>query len=202
MFILKEYKVRPFAEEDVERDLEWRKSIRFLAASCSGKIASLDDHRKWFASVVASANARYLILEHRGLPIGVFHFSEIDSKNGRASWGLYLSDKAQAPGTGTVLGFCGIDYALSVLGLRKIAAQIISSNAKSLALHRRLGFVQEGHLYQHFLKDGFYQDMVILALFANQWASSQRAKVGSFLFSDWHTGIGQPVQGTATFCFR
>lgn len=85
-----------------------------------------------------------------------------------------------------MLGFCGVDYAFEVLGLRKVVAQVISSNAKGLALHRKLGFIQEGYLSQHCLKDGVYQDMVVLALFTDYWRSTQRAEVGSLLFSDWN----------------
>jgi len=192
MFVLHEHSLRRLDSGDLARDVAWRNSDRFLAASFSGKRVSLDEHRRWFESIVCDQRVEYLICERNHVPFGVVHFGEIDRRHARAHWGLYLGDDSQPRGTGTVLGYCGVEYGFCILRLRKIVAEILCSNVQSVALHKRLGFLQEGRLRAHVLANGVYRDVLVFALFVDQWKSGQRQELGPLLFSDWNTWTAPP----------
>ena len=56
-----------------------------------------------------------------------------------------------------------VDWAVGHLGLHRLEAWILTSNAASLGLFRSLGFVEEGRLTQRYLVGGRHADMLVLA---------------------------------------
>jgi RimJ/RimL family protein N-acetyltransferase len=52
----------------------------------------------------------------------------------------------------------------------KCEARVFAHNEASLALHRRLGFVEEGRLRDHVFLTGRHHDLVILAMLADEFA--------------------------------
>ncbi|MGW4913764.1 GNAT family N-acetyltransferase [Streptomyces sp. NPDC004270] len=52
----------------------------------------------------------------------------------------------------------------------KCQARIFAHNEASLALHRRLGFVEEGRLRDHVFFAGRHEDLVVMGLLAVEFA--------------------------------
>lgn len=52
----------------------------------------------------------------------------------------------------------------------KCEARVFAHNEASLALHRRLGFVEEGCLRDHVFLTGRHHDLVILGMLADEFA--------------------------------
>ncbi|MFE9406554.1 GNAT family N-acetyltransferase [Streptomyces sp. NPDC006530] len=52
----------------------------------------------------------------------------------------------------------------------KCAARIFADNEPSLALQRRLGFIQEGRLRDHVFSGGQHRDVVLMGLLAEEFA--------------------------------
>lgn len=60
----------------------------------------------------------------------------------------------------------------------KCEAEVYAFNDASLALHRRLGLVEEGRLRQHEFFAGSHHDVVLLGITAAEhWATHQRPSV-------------------------
>ena len=64
--------------------------------------------------------------------------------------------------TDAVQGVC--QHAFEEFGLVKIIAHVFSHNPASARVLERCGFVQEGLLRKHFLKDGRFIDARLFAL--------------------------------------
>jgi UDP-4-amino-4,6-dideoxy-N-acetyl-beta-L-altrosamine N-acetyltransferase len=165
--------------------LEWHHAPHVQAACFSEYQASLEQFQKWFESIAADKRIRYLVFERNQIALGIVNFVDIDRRHSRAQWGLYLGEANQPKATGTVLGYCGLDYGFKILGLRRITAEVMESNPKAISLHKRLGFVQEGCFRAHVLKNGRYHDVLTLALVADDWRTVYRPRLGEALFSDW-----------------
>lgn len=86
--------------------------------------------------------------DHKKAEIGYVIFKETDRNQG------YLNEVL------TVV----LDYGFHVMNLNRIEACTSPNNAASLHLIRKNGFIQEGHLRQHFVRNGEIEDTFIFSL--------------------------------------
>ncbi|NJK42460.1 MAG: GNAT family N-acetyltransferase [Aquincola sp.] len=63
--------------------------------------------------------------------------------------------------------------AFSRLGLRRVQANVLPDNTRSLALLDRLGFAREGLAREYLFIDGAWRDHVLTALVNPQWPAQQ-----------------------------
>ncbi|BDV43447.1 acetyltransferase [Geotalea uraniireducens] len=166
--------LRPVTEDDLARLLEWRNSERIRLNMYSDHLISWEEHRAWFARLQESDTARTLLFAVDGRPLGVVNAVRIDRRNGTCYWGFYLGETDAPRGSGTAMGYLGLDYIFSELGLRKVIGEAFAFNEASIAFHRRLGFVQEGCFVRQVLKDGEYHDIISFSLFNDQWEAHKR----------------------------
>jgi [ribosomal protein S5]-alanine N-acetyltransferase len=64
-----------------------------------------------------------------------------------------------------------IRYGFEEMKLNRIEAFVGLANPASLAIVRKLGFVEEGHVRQHYRKDGVIQDSLIFGLLKQEYKS-------------------------------
>lgn len=64
-----------------------------------------------------------------------------------------------------------INYAFSHLNLNRISSSVVEGNDRSLALHKRFQFKQEGKRRQVFFRDGKYRDEIILGLLREEYVN-------------------------------
>lgn len=57
-----------------------------------------------------------------------------------------------------------IHYGFEIMKLHRIEAMVGPTNAKSLRIMEKFGFQQEGHLREHYLRDGIYEDSLVFSL--------------------------------------
>ncbi|MNY76832.1 putative ribosomal N-acetyltransferase YdaF [compost metagenome] len=63
-----------------------------------------------------------------------------------------------------------INYGFSELGLQRIEIKAATTNTKSQAIPRRLGFKEEGILRQAELVGGKFLDLVLFAMLRDEWS--------------------------------
>jgi RimJ/RimL family protein N-acetyltransferase len=54
---------------------------------------------------------------------------------------------------------------------------VFASNARSRAIYRRVGFVDEGVLREEYVHDGGWHDMVRMSVLASEWPKSPQTSV-------------------------
>jgi len=141
---------------------------------------SEEEHRAWFTRMQTSSSSLwYIYTNEKGTPDGVVYFTELHEKNRSAFWGFYTNPCA-APGTGTKLGRDAMNEAFTIKHLHKLNSEVLANNAKSIKLHHRLGFRQEGMFRDHHLSDNGYLDVVRLGLMSSEWLD-QRVNVESYI---------------------
>jgi [ribosomal protein S5]-alanine N-acetyltransferase len=62
-----------------------------------------------------------------------------------------------------------IDYGFNKMNLHRIEAFIGPKNEPSLKLVKKLNFTQEGHLREHFCKDGVMEDSIVFSLLKKEY---------------------------------
>ena len=175
--------LRPIDEQDLETILKWRNSERVRANMYTDHIISMAEHKNWFERYKLQEKARYLLFEIDGRAVGLVYFTDLDEANEKAYWGFYLGETDVPKGSGTAMGFLGLDYAFNVLKLRKLCGEAFAFNEASRRFHAKLGFYEEGRFCKHVLKGGEYEDVVSFALFRDQWLTNLPA-LSSFAFKE------------------
>lgn len=168
--------LRPIAETDLELILEWRNHPDVRLSMFNSKIILLEDHRAWFAKVSTEKSSSWFIFnDENESPVGVISFTNHSVVNRNIFWGFYTAPNA-TPGTGTKLGIEALDYAFNSLNLLKVNGEVLSTNPRSIAFHKKLGFSQEGlFIKNHFDGENFI-DVLRLGIFEDGW-KKQRTKL-------------------------
>lgn len=168
--------LRALEDEDLELVLQWRNSDRVRYSMFSTHVITKEEHRNWYSNLDYNS-CRYLIFEYLQRPVGLVNFTEIDRYNYRCDWGFYLGETDVPPGTGLLMGYLGIEYAFTVLNIRKLCSQVLANNETSVRYHHKLGFKDEGQLLKHHLHNGVYVDVIMMALFKDDWERVRDAPV-------------------------
>lgn len=184
MFQASEFSLRPVQSSDLPVLFQWHNADHVRAAAFSDNIIAPDQSRRWFDALVNDRRCRHAIFERSQVPLGLLTFHTIDPRHNTAHWGFFLGSPDCSKGTGTVLTFLGLDYGFSELRLRKITAEVLASNAKSIKLHQKLGFANEGLFREQIQKNGTFHDVLVFALFARDWRDKFRRSVGCDIFGE------------------
>ena len=147
--------------------LAWRNNPSVRSYMLTQHEINLQEHRNWFECVKRDKTRKQLIVLDGAEPIGFVQFNPV-RQGGIADWGFYARPDAPK-GSGTKLGHAALIYAFKDLGLHKVCGQAVESNAPSIALHQKLGFIEEGRLRDQQQIGGQYQTLVCFGLLANDW---------------------------------
>ena len=99
-------------------------------------------------------------------PIGYAKAYRVDRFSRHAWVGLCLFDETDAGrgyGGRILTQLC--DYLRDFVGLRKVSLEVLASNARALALYRRLEFAEEGRMRSQYFTAGQFEDVLILSRF-------------------------------------
>lgn len=172
MFDLSFFNFRDLKYEDKQKVLGWRNQERIRENMYTDHIITEEEHDNWISQVLKDKSEKnYVIAEYQNQPVGLVSFTNINRKNGICYWGFYLGDTSSPRGSGFVIEFMALEYAFERLSIRKIYCEIFAFNKAVIKQHTRFGFEQEGILKKHALKRDNYEDVVLMAMFRDQWLS-------------------------------
>jgi len=177
--------LRPLDKADLELVLSWRNNPVVRQAMCSQHEITREEHHLWFQRMQKDERKQwFLFLDHDGKPCAVVNFVSIDKVQRTAFWGFYADPNAR-PGTGMRMSLEALDKAYIDLGLRKLSAEVLASNLRSLEMHKKVGFIKEGHFRDHFFDGERYVDVVRFAIFDKEWLLARRNLLD--LINQWTT---------------
>ncbi|MDQ0221216.1 UDP-4-amino-4,6-dideoxy-N-acetyl-beta-L-altrosamine N-acetyltransferase [Peribacillus cavernae] len=161
--------LKDIKEEDLKQILEWRNKESIRKVMYNSNIILMDQHIQWYERLQKSETAISKIFYYDHVPYGVLNINQIDVINNKCEWGFFIGANNAPRGMGTILGFTSLNYIFEELSIRKLSAEVLGMNEKSVAFHQKLGFFQEGVLRKHIVKDGSYHDVLIYGIFKEEW---------------------------------
>ena len=105
-------------------------------------------------------------------PIGSIGLHNINSKDHNATFGISIGDKKYwSKGYGTKAAKLIIRYGFEQLNLHRISSSAWSFNERSIKMHLKVGFKEEGRRREAVYKNGVYHDEVTFGLLRQEWNS-------------------------------
>jgi UDP-4-amino-4,6-dideoxy-N-acetyl-beta-L-altrosamine N-acetyltransferase len=166
-------RLRPLVDDDESRLFGWRNAPAVYAHLFAAAPVAADGHRAWFAALRADEHRHARIFERDGKPVGFVNIGPV-APGGVAAWGFYKAPGAPA-GTGLALGRATLRWVFEELRLHRLHGDVLGGNAASLALHRALGFVEEGRFRDHHFDGARHHDVVRFAVLAPEWRARAEA---------------------------
>ena len=125
---------------------------------------TLADEVEFVRSRTEPANSTLLLAEMAGEIVGVLDFvgGTLAEEAHAGLVGVSVVAGARGHGIGTRLIAALLAWAPTA-GIRRVELRAFSSNARAIALYKRLGFEIEGRLREALLVDGEPVDMIVLA---------------------------------------
>ena len=103
-------------------------------------------------------------------PIGNCGLHSISPKDHNATFGIVIGEKDYwSKGYGVEAARLLINYGFQQLNLHRISSSAIVYNDRSIKLHKKLGFREEGRLRQAMFKNGQYHDRVEFGILREEW---------------------------------
>ncbi|MGW1818993.1 GNAT family N-acetyltransferase [Streptomyces sp. NPDC002125] len=144
---------------------------------------SAEGFRSWTAERAArppGGEAFRLVIEvlADGAFAGSVTVGETDSRAGRFRTGIEVARAHRRRGYAAEATELVLTYMFAEQRHHKCEVEVYAFNDASLALYRRLGFVEEGRLRQHEFFAGAHHDVVLLGITAAEyWATHPRPSV-------------------------
>jgi len=109
--------------------------------------------------------------------LGQISLSEFSWRDRSAQTGIKIHSKSdRAKGIGTDAMYTLMRYAFDELGLNRLEARYYDYNASSAALHKKVGFKNEGVLRQASYKNGKYHDVCVTSILADEYREMMSKK--------------------------
>ena len=89
-----------------------------------------------------------------------------------AELGIGVDVAWQRRGVGKSLVAALLDSAFNWLQIRRVELNVFTDNHPAIALYRRFGFAEEGHLRGYAFRDGDYADVLVMARQAGERATA------------------------------
>lgn len=172
-----------FTEDDRWRVLEWRNDPGVAPYMYTTEPIPREVHDAWFTRQLEGGDRQGWVVNMDGAGVGAAFISGVDLENRRATWAFYLADPStRGRGVGSAVEYLVLEEVFSKRGLHKLCCEVLSFNSAVVAMHQKFGFVEEGVLREHYLRDGEWADVHVLAMFDRQWAE-RREEFGARLRS-------------------
>lgn len=170
-----DFSLRPISLMDAPLIMNWRNMEHVRANMYSDHLITEQEHLNWLSQALAASTAAYLVFEYRGRPLGFVSFSNISPTHGRSEWAFYLGETDVPIGAGAAMEFLALEHAFEKLSLRKLCCEVFSFNQSVIRMHEKFGFCVEGRRIEHQLKNGKYEDVILLAMFQSHWREHKQA---------------------------
>ena len=162
----------PESDEDHELLVNLRNHAAMKRYFYDDEPISMESHLKWWAKVSADPSQRNYMIEATdvGKAIGLTSLVNIDFINRTAEYGrLKIAANYQRQGYAFEAEVLLMRHAFDTLNLHRVWLHALAYNEAVIKLHEKTGFQHEGCLKGHIFKHGKYEDVVTMAMSAEEF---------------------------------
>lgn len=160
--------LRPITLEDTDRIIRWRNSDRVRKNFIDQRPFTRQGHLNWLETRVAMGEVVQFILceTETDRPVGSVYIRDIDRKNRKGEYGIFIGEAdAAGKGYGTLAAKGAIAFARSELKLHKLSLRVFADNAAAVRSYEKAGFHREALLQDEIRnEDGSWRDLILMAV--------------------------------------
>ncbi len=166
--------LRPVMKSDIQYFLKWFNDPEVTQYLLTYLPMTEMAEEKWIEGQgIGQTKAGFVIEAIEGdstKPIGSTALNNISPKDHNATFGIAIGDKDYwSKGYGTEAARLIINYGFEQLNLHRINSGAFAFNERSLRMHLRVGFKEEGCQREWVFKNGKFQDHVIFGMLRSEW---------------------------------
>jgi ribosomal-protein-alanine N-acetyltransferase len=112
--------------------------------------------------------------------IGHVGLYQIDSRVRKGQFAIMIGDRSHwGKGVGTRVTQTVVSWAFAQLNLHKVSLHVLSNNDRAVRIYELLGFRPEGILRDEQFRDGQFLDLIIMAVFEDEWRAQHGSTMGA-----------------------
>jgi len=168
--------LRPFKRSDISYFLRWFNDpevVQYLDMYLPMTEMSEEKFIEELGTTRAGSDVLFVMEAIKGAstkPIGNCGLHQISPKDRNAVFGIIIGEKDYwSKGYGVEGARLIINYGFQQLNLHRISSAAVAFNERSIKLHKKLGFREEGRLRQAMFKNGQYHDRVEFGILREEW---------------------------------
>ena len=168
--------LRPIKRSDISYFLKWFNDpeiLQYLTLYLPMTEMSEEKFIEELGTTRARSDALFVIevIEDASTkPIGNCGLHGTNPKDNHATFGIVIGEKDYWSKTyGTEAARLIINYGFQQLNLHRISSSAVAFNERSIRLHKKVGFREEGRLRQRMFKNGLYHDLVQFGILREEW---------------------------------
>lgn len=173
--------LRPVRRSDISYFLKWFNDpevIQYLGMYLPMTEMAEEKYIEELGTTRARTDAPFVIEVIEGdstKPIGTIGLHRINNKDHNAMFGIAIGEKdCWSKGYGTEATRILIDYGFEQLNLHRISSSAFAFNERSIRLHKRVGFREEGRQREAVFNNGKFHDLVLLGLLREEWSEHRK----------------------------
>ncbi len=170
--------LRPIRRSDTALFTKWLNDpevIESLAVYTPVTEMAFEKDLEEISTVKAASEAWFMIeMLAGGRTIGSTRFKNIDHKNQSAEFSIVIGETEHwGRGFGAEAVKLLVNYGFEQLNLHRISSEVFSFNERSLRMHKKLGFREEGRQREAWFKNGRFHDWVLFGILRDDWRYSK-----------------------------
>lgn len=168
-------RLRPAEERDYETFHRWDQDTEGARHGWQVNLPrTLEATRTWAqerARGEPGQDLAFLVIETLdGTAVGTMNIHSADRRNGTFEYGITVAREFQGHGYANEAIRLVLRFYFEQLRYEKANATVYAFNEPSLALHRKLGFTEEGRLRRMVFTNGAHHDELWFGMTAEEWA--------------------------------
>jgi RimJ/RimL family protein N-acetyltransferase len=168
--------LRPVGREDIAHFLKWFNDPEVTQYLEFYLPMTEMMEEKWIEGLADRFNSDVILViesiegeNHKA--IGNIGLNRINSKDREANFGIAIGEKEYwSRGLGTEAARLLLKYGFEQLNLQRIQSSAYAFNERSLKLHKKVGFKEEGRRRKATYKNGQYWDVIEFGFLREEWS--------------------------------
>lgn len=165
----KKIRLRALTRKDFEKTFKWHNDLDLKNLVLSHPFPVTDiQEEEWFESILKNKTNRNVyfgieILSNNEL-VGIIFLSNINMIHSTCWLGVLIGDeKTRGKGFGKEAVNLIVDYAFTVLNLKKVSLEVIATNKSAIDVYKKLEFIVEGKMKKQVFINGQHSDLIIMS---------------------------------------
>lgn len=176
--------LRALELDDYKTSYLWRNDEEIQNMVGGSKyFVSMENERQWVLNNTKNEHRIVLAicLVENNKFIGTVNIQDIDWINRTASIPILIGDKNEwGKGYATEARMMALNFAFNERNLHKITDYVLDDNHKSLKLHNKCGYKEEGLIRDSVFKNGKYHNQVVLGVIKEEFEEVYTEYVNKF----------------------